>query len=363
MSCCTLPGESHICEANIVLIYDCFLKALEDYTHDRRGDVGAWVREAAMTGLSTLTLSLASKDRKLIPEVCMAATMPKIAQQAVEKIDRTRGHAAHIFATILISPLDVPFIPQKSQVLACFPFQTPGPDFDNFSWAVESETFPIFAQLLHLDSYAESVLLGLAISVGGVTERLVRQSSLCLFKELENMNHGQLELFGDLLIKLFKAHQKDDRVTLPLLKCLDKILSSGWLTAAILASDFSFDLFTLVKTEITKCGEPNKLVASIEVFCNLMQAENSNTASKCLVQLSIFLCHKFPRIRKVTAAKLFESLLMYDNVITDEEKKEEINNILSDTNWDLPVEQLRPIRNRFCELAGVQPPALIKKPL
>lgn len=362
--CCTLTGESHICEANIVLIYDCFLKALEDYTHDRRGDVGAWVREAAMTGLSTLTLSLASKDSALIPEVCMAATMPKIAQQAVEKIDRTRGHAAHIFATILTSRLDVPFIPQKPQVLQCFPanIQKPGSDFDNFSWAVESETFPIFAQLLHLDSYAQWVLLGLAISVGGVTERLVRQSSASLFKELESMNQAQLEHFGRLLIKLFKAHQKDDRVTLPLLKCLDKILSSGWLQA-ILASDFSFDLFTLVKTEITKCGEPNKLVASIEVFCNLIQAENSSTVSKCLVQLSIFLCHKFPRIRKVTASKLFESLLMYDGVIPDEEKKEEINNILSDTNWDLPVEQLRPIRNRFCELAGVQPPALIKKPL
>ena len=51
-------GEDHICEANIVPIYDCFMKALEDYTHDRRGDIGAWVREAAMSGLSTLTLSL-----------------------------------------------------------------------------------------------------------------------------------------------------------------------------------------------------------------------------------------------------------------------------------------------------------------
>ena len=71
-------GESHICEANIVPIYDCFLKALEDYTHDRRGDVGAWVREAAMSGLASLTLALAEASPKLVPEVCMAATMPKI---------------------------------------------------------------------------------------------------------------------------------------------------------------------------------------------------------------------------------------------------------------------------------------------
>ena len=71
-------GESQICEANIVPIYDCFLKALEDYTHDRRGDVGAWVREAAMSGLASLTLSLAEASPKLVPEVCVVATMPKI---------------------------------------------------------------------------------------------------------------------------------------------------------------------------------------------------------------------------------------------------------------------------------------------
>ena len=82
-----------------------------------------------------------------------------------------------------------------------------------------------------------------------------------------------------------------------------------------------------------------------------------------MVQLSIFLCHKFPRIRKVTASKLFETLIMYDEVIEDEDNKEEVNAILSDTNWDKSVEEIRPIRNRLCELCGVQAPALIKKQL
>ena len=49
------------------------------------------------------------------------------------------------------------------------------------------------------------MLLGLLISVGGVTERLVRQSSLCVFKELESMNSGQLTDFGQMLIKIFKV--------------------------------------------------------------------------------------------------------------------------------------------------------------
>ena len=73
---------------------------------------------------------------------------------------------------------------------------------------MESETFPIYAKLLNLPEYCEKVLLGLVISVGGVTERLVRQSSLYMFKELENMNSGQLTDFGQMLIKIFTVSIK-----------------------------------------------------------------------------------------------------------------------------------------------------------
>ena len=79
-----LSGESSICEANIVPIYECFLLALEDYTHDRRGDIGAWVREASMSGLTSLTL-LASKESSLVPQICVEAMMPKIGKFIFEK--------------------------------------------------------------------------------------------------------------------------------------------------------------------------------------------------------------------------------------------------------------------------------------
>ena len=39
----------------------------------------------------------------------------------MEKIDRTRGHAAQLFAKLLTSPLDIPHIPRKNEVLLCFP--------------------------------------------------------------------------------------------------------------------------------------------------------------------------------------------------------------------------------------------------
>jgi hypothetical protein len=71
---------------------ECYLDCLDDYTVDRRGDIGAWVREAAMTGILQLIQTLATTNAEMIPDTWMQHVMPKLAQQAVEKIDRTRYH-------------------------------------------------------------------------------------------------------------------------------------------------------------------------------------------------------------------------------------------------------------------------------
>jgi hypothetical protein len=70
-------GDDCICEANIVPLYECYLACLDDYTIDRRGDIGAWVREAAMTGLAQLTLTATQADLSLVPEVCIKQVMPR----------------------------------------------------------------------------------------------------------------------------------------------------------------------------------------------------------------------------------------------------------------------------------------------
>ncbi len=75
----------------VARILRCFLAALDDYTLDRRGDIGAWVREAAMQGIADVLLQLSDQDPSLVPEDCVAETMVRFAQQACEKIDRTRG--------------------------------------------------------------------------------------------------------------------------------------------------------------------------------------------------------------------------------------------------------------------------------
>lgn len=346
------------------MIFETFLNCLDDYTLDRRGDIGAWVREAAMSGLTNIIKHIASKDLTLVPDICVREFMPRLAQQAVEKIDRTRGLAAKLFTTLLTFDKDgapIPGIPNHEEVKAVFPLPI---DMDTFQWAVESETFPIFCKLLSLDLYRERLILGLIVSVGGLTERLVKHASASLFDEMRNMKREELDMFSKGVINVFTQNQKNDRVTVPLLKFLDQIFSSGFMDVIFEdeSSSFPMDLLNVVKVEISKCGEPNKLMLSCEVLCALLQSADQQTVKKCLVQLSIFLCHKFPRIRKVTSNKLFEALLTYsDKEIIPEENLDEVNTILSDTDWDQSLETLRPIRNNLCELMNVPAPTIIKK--
>ena len=56
------PGSCDLAAGDIEQVFGCYMHCLGDYTMDRRGDVGAAVREAAMTGISTLVPLLTSHD-------------------------------------------------------------------------------------------------------------------------------------------------------------------------------------------------------------------------------------------------------------------------------------------------------------
>lgn len=79
-------------------VFNCFLLALHEYTTDNRGDIGAWVREAAMNALYKLIVTVphdALDEKKVHAIIC------GLLQQAVEKIDRTRALAGKLFCKII----------------------------------------------------------------------------------------------------------------------------------------------------------------------------------------------------------------------------------------------------------------------
>lgn len=70
----------------------------------------------------------------------------------------------------------------------------------------------------------------------------------------------------------------------------------------------------------------------------------------------ILLCHRFGWLRKATATKLYESLMLYPDIPgLSEESLDSILSLLSEAEWTT-VDTSRPVRNKIAELLGIKPP-------
>ncbi|XP_063511938.1 tubulin-specific chaperone D isoform X13 [Pongo pygmaeus] len=324
------PDEA-VCRENVSQIYCALLSCMDDYTTDSRGDVGAWVRKAAMTSLMDLTLLLARSQPELIEAHICERIMCCVAQQASEKIDRFRAHAASVFLTLLhFDSPPIPHVPHRGELEKLFPRS----DVASVNWNAPSQAFPRITQLLGLPTYRYHVLLGLVVSLGGLTESTIRHSTQSLFEYMKGIQSDPQALgsFSGTLLQIFEDNLLNERVSVPLLKTLDHVLTHG-----------CFDIFT---TE--------------EEFCGMVQFPG-DVRRKALLQLCLLLCHRFPLIRKTTASQVYETLLTYSDIVGTD-VLDEVVTVLSDTAWDAELAVVRKQRNRLCDLLGVPRPQLVPQP-
>uniref|UniRef100_A0A3B5AMD7 Tubulin-specific chaperone D n=1 Tax=Stegastes partitus TaxID=144197 RepID=A0A3B5AMD7_9TELE len=343
--------DSVVCSENVAEVFDVLLSSMSDYTTDSRGDVGAWVREAAMTSLMDLTLLVASSAPEILSPDQVKCMMCCLAQQAAEKIDRYRAHAGNIFLRLLHSTEPaVPHIPHREELETT----------TSLNWNAPSQAFRYIAQLLGLPEYQYHTLLGLTVSVGGITESTVHFSSQSLFDYLKRIqeNNVALEQFGDTLLSILRDNLRNDRVSVPFLKMLNQMLANSCFEIFTTQENHQFcvDLLGLCK-EFKKSKDISKLSACIAVFCGLIQFQGE-VRKKVLSQLLLLLCHSFPVIRKNTASQMYEMLLTYDDVI-DPEVLDDVMTLLSDTNCDLST--VRTHRNQLCDWLGIVRPKVVAK--
>ncbi|KAL0914111.1 hypothetical protein M5K25_017615 [Dendrobium thyrsiflorum] len=202
--------------------------ALDDYAIDNRGDVGSWVRDAAMDALERCTYILCKYDHliasnqlcPLFDEKIATELIKGIAKQAVEKMDKIRGIAARILQRIIHYPQHfVPYIPHRETLEEVIPLDT------DLKWEDPTVSYPRFVQLLQFSCYSRSVLSGYVISVGGLQEFLSKASkdSLLEFIEVSKgdssqmTNNREFMLSTDLLWVL-QNYQKCNRVIMPTMK-------------------------------------------------------------------------------------------------------------------------------------------------
>ncbi|KAI8125318.1 Tubulin-specific chaperone D [Lucilia cuprina] len=329
-------------------IIDCYLKAMDEYTLDNRGDIGAWVREAAMNAIYEL---MTCCPRDIIQPAHVHEVMLDFMQQAVEKIDRTRGLAGRLFCQLVHLEPRLPYVYHHDRLREIFPS-----DVNSVLWLFADHTFPLFCSLLELPEYSKRILLGLSASIGQLTESLIKYSSAALFQFLRSHPAEVPRLCKEIVLN-FEENLLNERVTYPMLNFLDIIIASGTINSVLLneSSTFADDIYRLLNLEIKGHKKLYKLVSSINVFCQLVQVPR--LCKKILSKLSIFLGLTHVHIRKTTATKLYEALALHGDVCDiSEDNMDEILNLLSETDWGLPLVEIRPLRNQLCELMGIKPP-------
>ncbi|EFN69536.1 Tubulin-specific chaperone D [Camponotus floridanus] len=339
-------------------LYDCYLLALKEYTIDSRGDIGAWVREAAMNGLHILTnLVSQAKLSSILNENLIASIIGGIAQQAVERIDGIRAQAGIVFSALIYSDPPLPNIPYHDELKGIFPYNECK---ETIEWRMESATFPRFIKMLSFPPYKINLLRGIIFSVGGISESLVKYSSVSLFTYLQEIDETGLKDLCEKILNIFEENHKNERMITSMFAFLDRLLSSGCIQSVLdnANNTIAERILVLLKHEIKYSGNIKLLISSINVFCQLLQVRGP-VAERAFCQLSIFLCHKYTSLRKTTAIRIYEALTLYgEEIDITEEDLTNILTILNATDWEQPIADLRPIRNHLCELMKVPAPVL-----
>uniref|UniRef100_A0A673FMT8 Tubulin-specific chaperone D n=1 Tax=Sinocyclocheilus rhinocerous TaxID=307959 RepID=A0A673FMT8_9TELE len=235
------------------------------------------VRVAAMSSHMDVTLLVVASAPELLSSDLVQHMMCCLAQQAAEKIDCNGAHAGTGFLCLLHSTDPaVPHIPHREELLSIFPPETG----NSLNWNAASQAFPHITQLLRLHQYQYHTLLGLTVSVSGLTESTVRYSSQSLFEYLKSIQQDvtALQQFGDTLLRIFRDDLRNDRISVPLLKMVVQLLANSCfdLFAGEESHPFCGELLSLCKEEIKKSKDVQKLLSSIalshEVTKNTIKA-------------------------------------------------------------------------------------------
>ncbi|XP_055535391.1 tubulin-specific chaperone D [Wyeomyia smithii] len=332
---------------DLAKVYKIYMRALEEYAIDNRGDIGSWVREA---GIHALHQFLTSCPPSLLTAEMVNKCMVAIAKQSVERIDKIRAVAGKIFVSLIYHQPVVPHISHKDELKKIFPEDT-----TEILWLFPHNTFPLFIQLLNFPEYMNSVAEGLILSVGAPTESL-HSCAAKIMNDYLKTHEDFIPHFGETVLKILQEKTvKDTLFMTSTFQFIAELLSSSTNSRLLLndeSSPFPEAIFTVVNDLVT---HSKKFFNSIPVYCALMLAPR--ICKRVLSKLVMYLGMLCVNIRRETALKMYETLLVYgDQTCIPEENLDEVLSSLSEEKWDGELEEARKIRNQLCVLLGIKPP-------
>ncbi|CAB9529076.1 Tubulin-specific chaperone D [Seminavis robusta] len=333
-------------------VFETFLKGLVDYNMDRRGDVGSWCRIEAMNGLEAMAyLAVEQGSQESVPQLfshdLAKKTVSGMLKQFCEKLDSVRVEAGGCLERILTKEDPrVPSIPEHEFLQRCFGLEQHEGDAEESkqvvgttNWADASVTFPMVAKASKVDEYFAAILSGMVISVGGLTESISKESSAALLQlAKEARGTPRITTLGNVLLDLFHTHSRDGRVTLPLLKTIETLLSHQCLDELLKDVEecgFKKSLLRHISNEAKNCRDIHRHFACIDVALGLVGPPSDGVVEDALAFVCAQLVHSFPRVRRYAAEQLYVCLLEHPEYwVGSGDDESSMEDLLLEFAWD-----------------------------
>lgn len=331
-----------------LLVSQSFVEGMSDYYVDSRGDVGSWVRDASMHGLENMLKSCAKLDLNLRTQM-----IGLILFSCAEKIDRVRETAGNVIIRLLKNKsIEIPSRPLLEEALFLN---------DDFNWISAQNVFPVITELLKIPCYRDKVMCGIMCCIGGLTESLVRFAGesfvdFCTKLPLKaTENEMILDNVLESIHSVFIEYQGVERVSVPIIDCLDLYISSGFLTIetnVVLVKG----VFNLLKREIFKSKNTKKIVAAIKVLAGFACLDDidgieifENIHRLAVEKLCLYLAHPFPIVR-TSASEALYMVITSGLIILDQEKLEVVEDLVLNKKWDVDLGECKLNRARIQSL-------------
>ncbi|KAH0832066.1 hypothetical protein J3R83DRAFT_12974 [Lanmaoa asiatica] len=336
----------HFRSTKVCALFDALDSGLEDYTTDERGDVGSWIRIACIRGLNSVIEDLFRISGSLpdfpsfLPPHRYHATIGRILQQGVERLDNVRQISGECFMRILKLQLPATEHAEKwriknSDLMKVLFFAESGNDN---SWSDGGWLFPKAVKILQVPEYRRSLLSGLVLSVATRTGSTQRPASTSLASYTKTLpltafSEGDYSLseFASDLVGLAQSNPASNNIVIPVLQTFNMLFEEDVLVSLSESERGAACVEALLSIScknVLRVKNIQRLQESMKIVVNLLTVPS--VAKACLSKIVEFLTHPYPRVRSSTAEHLYIVLQSKDLGWEADEQAEEV---LLETEW------------------------------
>ena len=248
-----------------------------------------------------------------VPAPLLDQCVGALLQQAVEKIDRVRECAGAVLHSLL----------ERGSIEAASHYQLLRDALLNrpqrVDWSSPADTFPLFVPLLDCPSFLPALLSGLVVSVGGLTESVVRHSSAALSTYLTAADGAHCDSVAVGLVAVLQRFRGQARVVVPCFKALSMLLDAALLDSVSEPTSFLPQLAERCEREVRGSANIGKLLAAAALLSQLLvfqpaeQQHPPATRRRIATLLLSLLAHHYPKVRKAAAEGIYAALLQHSD--------------------------------------------------